>query len=106
MAYAKIIFEHPSTGIIKKAPVGFSWTILFFEPFVALVRCDFGGAILLLILAPLTFGMSCIIAPFVYNKLYIKKLLKKGYCVAEINGSDIATLKNKLQINLPEKQPR
>jgi len=103
MAYAKITFEHPTTGIIKTAPVGFSWTTLFFEPFAALFRGDITGAIILCLLAPLTVGLSCIIAPFIYNKLYVKKLLKKGYCVAQVQGSDIATLKRKLGINLPEK---
>ena len=103
MAYAKITFENPQTGIIKKAPVGFSWTIFGFGPVVALVRGDVKGGLLMLLLAAITSGISWILYPFLYNKYYIKELLKKGYRVSAVEGSDLKTLKLKLGINLPEK---
>lgn len=103
MAYAKISFEHPEIGIIRKAPVGFSWTTLFFGPLVCLFRKDWIGLLLMLLIDTLTFGVSIMLFPFFYNKLYIKRLLKKGYKVASTEGANIDRLKKKLELVLPEK---
>jgi hypothetical protein len=103
MAYAKITFEHPEIGTIRKSPVGFSSTLLWIGPIVALVRRDLKGFLILAGVLFLTSGVSWLIAPFFYNKLYIKRLMKKGYKVTAVEGSDIATLRKKLEINLPQK---
>lgn len=103
MAYAKITLENPQTGIIKKAPVGFSWTLFWIGPVIALFRGDIKGGFLMLLLLAITSGISWIFYPFMYNKYYIKELLKKGYRVSSVEDSDLATLKQKLGINLPEK---
>ena len=31
MAYDTAILQHPVTGQIKEAPIGFSWTMFFFN---------------------------------------------------------------------------
>lgn len=41
MAFAKLTMEHPLSGKIKHAPVGFSWTSFFFTVFVPLLRGHF-----------------------------------------------------------------
>jgi hypothetical protein len=40
---AKLILEHPHSGIIKQAPVGYSWTTLCFPALPALFRWDMKG---------------------------------------------------------------
>ncbi len=38
MAYTKLVMENPYNGQIKKAPVGISWTVLFFAFFTSFSR--------------------------------------------------------------------
>lgn len=103
MAYAKITFEHPEIGTVRQAPVGFSWTLLLWGVFVPLLRKDWKGLLIILGVFVLTSGISGLFVPFFYNKLYIKGLLKNGYKVASVEGSDVASLKKKLELVLPEK---
>ena len=103
MAYAKIIFEHPEIGTTRSAPVGFSWTTFLFGPIVCLFRKDWFWLLLMLIIAGVTSGISCFVFPFLYNKLYIKRLLKKGYKATSTEGADLDSLKKKLELVLPEK---
>jgi hypothetical protein len=71
--------KHSISGAIKEAKIGFSWTTLFFGFLVPLFRGDILWVILSLILSGGTIGLFWIIFPFIYNKIYIKKLLEKGY---------------------------
>ena len=57
-------------GIVKECKVGFSWTTLLFGLFVPLLRGDFKWSILMLLLSMITFGISWLIMPFIYNKKY------------------------------------
>ena len=66
-------------GVEKKVKKGFSWTMLFFGVLVPLVRGDWFYFFITLVLAPLTFGISWLVFPFIYNKLYLERLLDKGY---------------------------
>ena len=69
-------------GVKKEAPVGFSWTMLFFGPLVPLLRGDIKWTILHLLVVVITlpiFGLGWIILPFIYNKRYIINLLERGY---------------------------
>ena len=70
-------------GALKAAPWGFSVTTFFFGPFVPLFRGDFLYFILMLIAMFCTWGISGLIFPFFYNKLYVKRLIKKGYMPAD-----------------------
>lgn len=103
MAYAKITFEHPEIGTVRKAPVGFSWTLFLLGPIVCLFRKDWFWLLIMLVATGITYGISCLVFPFFYNKLYIKRLLKRGYKVAATENMDIATLRKKLELVLPEK---
>jgi hypothetical protein len=94
--------ENPTTGIIKKAPVGFSWTTLFFGGFPALFRGDIKWFFIQLLIACFTGGISNIVFAFIYNKTYIQKLLEKGFKVKEVEGGILEEVNKKMGINLPK----
>ena len=81
MARAHVIV---SNGVkIKTAPVGFSWTVLFFGFFPPLFRCDWLWAIIILLANLLTYGIGGIVLAFLYNKFYLKSLLSNGYWIKQ-----------------------
>lgn len=100
MAYAKINFRNPYTGEIKIAPVGFSWTTFLFGIFPALLRGHWAGFFIILLLGVITFGISTIVFAFIYNKMYIKHLIGKGYKVVNAT-QDLEFLANRIQLALP-----
>ncbi|WP_028551307.1 hypothetical protein [Paenibacillus sp. UNC451MF] len=80
-----------AAGGIKEVKVGFSWTTFFFGFFPALFRGDLKWAAIMFIAAAavgtFTLGFGAwvpgIIFSFIYNKMYIKELLEKGYHPAD-----------------------
>lgn len=71
--------RNPKTGLTKNGVVGFSWTTLFFNGFPALFRGDLLIGIALIVAGIFTFGVSGLVAAFVYNKYYTTKLIESGY---------------------------
>ena len=98
MAFAIITFKSKNQ-VVKDAPVGFSWTTLFFGFFPALIRGDWLWAIIMLVAAVFTFGFSGIVFAFIYNRLYIQNLLKQGFEVQNYSG-DKTLIERKAQIQL------
>jgi len=66
-------------GVTKQVKKGFSFTMFFFGIFVPLVRGDWKYFFISLIAAIFTVGISWLVFPFFYNKLYMNDLLNKGY---------------------------
>jgi hypothetical protein len=89
----RILMKNSNTGIQKDGFYGYSWTTLFFGPFVPLFRADFltflGYFAVLVVIGLITAGFGAflcfIIWSFFYNSYYTKKLLEKGY---EFAGND------------------
>lgn len=87
-----IQMKNESNGLTKKGLYGYSWTTLFFGPFVPLFRADFitflGYVTIVVIISLMTAGVGgffCfIIWSFFYNNFYTKKLIERGY---KFNGS-------------------
>lgn len=65
--------------VIKEVKKGFSWTMLFFGVFVPLARGDWKWFLITIAAAMVTAGMSWLVFPFFYNKLYLNDLLNSGY---------------------------
>lgn len=95
MAHTTIIFKHPVLGEMKKAPVGFSWTTFFFGFFPALFRGDWKWSIIILLITLIAGGFTMgigsvvcwIVFAAIYNKMYIKDLLMKGYVITGVQGA-------------------
>ncbi len=101
MAYTRIVFQNPNTGHIKVTPVGFSWTVLFFNFFPPLLRGDRKWGIIMFLLALLTSGASALIFMFIYNKLYIKDLIISGFKAKSVETGTIYEVSRKLGVTLP-----
>ena len=99
MAFATVTIEDKKNNIIKEAPVGFSWTVLFFGCFVPLFRGDWGWFFIMLIAGIITFGISGIIFAFIYNKTYLQNSLTKGFKVKSYVGNK-KLIENKAQIKI------
>ena len=75
------------SGLKKQVKVGFSWTTFFFGLFVPLIRGDLKWAAIMFALSVLAGALSLgigsffvgIIFSFVYNKVYIKDLIERGW---------------------------
>ncbi|MDG0809075.1 DUF2628 domain-containing protein [Cohnella rhizosphaerae] len=84
-------------GGIKEAKVGFSWTTFFFGFFPALFRGDLKWAAIMFVasaaVGAFTLGFGAwvpgIIFSFIYNKMYIKELLEKGYRPADEHAQSV-----------------
>ena len=79
-------------GITKQVPLGFSWTTLLFGFFVPLYRGDMKWFVVSLVLSLVTNGLSWVIFPFFYNKLYYRDLMKQGFL--ENGNSDTQVFEN------------
>ena len=101
MANGSITFENKNSGAIKVAPIGFSWTTLFFSGIPALMRGHIGMGIVIIILAMVTGGLSNIVYGFIYNKMYIKHLIAEGAKMSSATLSDDA-LKATLGMEVPK----
>ena len=87
------VFIKNSVGYTKPVKLGFSWTMLFFGCFVPLFRGDVKWAILSFILAFVTFGISWLVLPFIYNKIYIKEMFEKGWIPSDTTSKDLMKFK-------------
>lgn len=100
MAYATLTFKNTHNGQTRLAPVGFSWTTFFFGFFVPLLRKDWVGAVIQFALSTITMGISCLVFPFIYNKMYIKSLVSDGFVVTH-SSTDVQYISNGLKLELP-----
>jgi hypothetical protein len=103
MANNTIYFENPHNGQLREAPVGFSWTVFFFNCFPPMFRGDWKWFVIMLTLTFVTFGLSALVFIFIYNKLYIQDLVNAGYKVKSIQSGTIEQMSTRLNIRLESK---
>jgi hypothetical protein len=75
--------------LIEGSPIRFFVDYLIFFFFPALVRGDIKWGIIQFVVSCLTVGISCLVFPFIYNKIYVRGLLEKGYLPADEGGSNL-----------------
>jgi hypothetical protein len=102
MAFDTLQLKNPNTGELKEAPVGFSWTVLFWGFFPPLFRGDWKFTAIFLLLGMFTFGASNLVFSFIYNKFFIKDLIyKEGFKVTGSKKGNLQLISNKLGLELP-----
>ncbi len=113
MAYTTIVFTKETTGQIREAPVGLSWTTFFFGVFPALFRGDWKWAVIMTLIGAIAFWLSDfvfmfilsnLIFMFIYNKIYIKDLVLNGFKAKTLtkgNMNDLDDISNKIGITIP-----
>lgn len=102
MAFDVLALKNPNTGEIKMAPVGFSWTVLFFSFMPPAIRSDWKHFIIIGAAAFLTSGLAGVLFAFIYNKIYIKHLIyDKGFKVTGVRSNDLQRVANELGLELP-----
>lgn len=105
MAFTTILFKNPNTGQMKQAPVGFSWTVLFFGFFPPMIRGDWKWVIIMILAAVFTLGVSGLVFIFIYNKLYIKDLIGNGFKAESISNGDLKYAGAKIGMEIPQIEP-
>ncbi len=72
-----------TNGALISAPTGFSWTTFFFGFFVPIFRGSAKWFAIMLVLQILSLGFANLVFCFIFNKIWIKELLEKGYIPAD-----------------------
>ncbi len=93
----KVRIIHSVSGIAKNGYMGYSWTYLFFGWFVPVVRGELGVGVLHLVITLVSFGLSQLIFPFLYNRQYMNRMLTSGW-VLDIADPNYETARQKLNI--------
>lgn len=105
MAFDTAILENPRTGQLRRAPVGYSWTMFFFGPFAPMVRGDWkwaGIIFLMAIVAAVISGgflgwLPGLIGSFMWNRSYLDRLISDGFQVkATEKGSSLDKIDREL----------
>ncbi len=95
-----------ATGKTIEVKRGFSFTYLFFGPFVPLLRGHIGGFFLTLFVELASLGFARLILLFCYNGMYINWLVKNGFRRMGIeNSGQKGTAPINIQINSGNVQP-
>jgi len=89
---------HGGTERTREAPVGFSWTRLFFGPFPMLFRGNWKWFLISLILAVCTFGLGNLELMLMINRLHLEELVNDGYRVRSLRHGDTALLSTRTRI--------
>lgn len=101
MAFTKIIFKHPESGVVRAAPVGFSWTVLFFGFLPPLFREDWKWGAILFALGIFTFTLSNVVFGFTYNRLHIADLVAAGFKAQSVASGNLDAISARIGVAIP-----
>ena len=103
MAFTNLQLKNTFTGKTRTAPVGFSWTTLFFTWLPALIRGDFKWALIQMVLLMCSLGLSGLIVPFYYNGIYARGLFNDGFVVTG-TVENFTKTQNSINMDIPMEQ--
>jgi len=78
---------HTESGLVKTGYIGYSWTYLVFGWFLPVVRGELGVGVLHLIITLVSFGLSQLIFPSLYNRQYMNRMLTSGWRLDPTDGN-------------------
>ena len=93
----KVRIIHEASGIAKDGYVGFSWTYLLFGWFVPVIRGEVGIGLIHLVITFVSFGLSQLIFPFLYNRQYMNRMLTSGWA---LDSNDVNYELARLKLNI------
>ncbi len=93
----KVLIIHEASGIAKDGYVGFSWTYLLFGWFVPVIRGEVGIGLIHLVITFVSFGLSQLIFPFLYNRQYMNRMLTSGWT---LDSNDVNYELARLKLNI------
>ena len=92
MAGNRATLYHKGTERTREAPVGFSWTTLFFGPFRHAVSMDWKWFLGSLLLALCTVGLTNPVLRFMINRLHLRDLVRDGYRLRSMRHGVVSLL--------------
>ena len=91
----KVVMINEKNRKISESPAGFSWTVLVFGMWPALLRKDFLGALVILIISastgsyPVLYILASVLVSIFYNYTYISRKINKGYELPTNNSKEL-----------------
>jgi len=91
----KVVMVNNEKEKIKDSPAGFSWTTLVFGFWPALLRGDFLGTLVIMIINagtgsyPVLYVLSSVMVSIFYNYTYINRKIGKGYELPTDNSKEL-----------------
>ena len=111
MAKTIICLKNKNSGHERRAPFGFSWTMLFFPFFTTLFRKDWKASFVIYMISGILFYLNIthfefifclsIFIAAIYNELYLRKLLISGYEVTSIVNGNKDEIEKAINLSLP-----
>ena len=84
MAHAIVYLQHPELTIRTEAPVGFSWTCLFFGFLLFAYRGDLWLSLICLFITCILGPLPNLVLCWTYNEWYLNRKLREGYQVLQV----------------------
>ena len=91
----KVVMVNSKKGKGTASPAGFSWTVLIFGFWPALLRKDFLGALVIMIINastgfnPVLYILTLVLISIFYNYTYISRKIDNGYELTTDNSKEL-----------------
>lgn len=80
-------------GELREVKIGFSWTVFFFGFLVPIFRGDVKWTVIMFVASVLTAFLAQLVFCFVYNGIYVRELLGRGFKPADSYSKSVLIAK-------------